>query len=174
MTRTASSNASGGRPAARRGVVAATAAATAGPPPARHRMTQHSEWSARCSSLPCSPHSWRVHSSTPWTRPSTRIPLMPRFDTRSPRPVAPHRGGLGQRGWIGSVSTAPTCWSALYSANSRSSGCTPAARRIAVLQSKLQRLNPLEQPDEHARLSGELFGLQKFHVGLREQAGGGL
>ncbi len=49
-----------------------------------------------------------------------------------------------------------------------------AARRIAVLQSKLQRLNPLEQPDEHARLSGELFGLQKFHVGLREQAGGGL
>jgi len=49
-----------------------------------------------------------------------------------------------------------------------------AARRIAVLQSKLQRLNPLEQPDEHARLSGELFGLQKFHVGLREQASGGL
>jgi DNA primase len=49
-----------------------------------------------------------------------------------------------------------------------------AARRIAVLQSKLQRLNPLELPDEHARLSGELFGLQKFHVGLREQASGGL
>jgi len=49
-----------------------------------------------------------------------------------------------------------------------------AARRIAALQSKLQRMNPLEHPDEHARLSGELFGLQKFHVGLREQASGGL
>jgi len=49
-----------------------------------------------------------------------------------------------------------------------------AARRIVALKSRLQRMNPLEQPDEHARLSGELFGLEQFHRALREQAIGGL
>jgi DNA primase len=48
------------------------------------------------------------------------------------------------------------------------------ARRIVTLKSRLQRLNPLEQPDEHARLAGELFGLEQLHRGLREQAIAGL
>ncbi len=46
-------------------------------------------------------------------------------------------------------------------------------RQIAALKSRLQRLNPLEQPDEHARLFGELVGLEQFRRGLREQALGG-
>jgi DNA primase len=49
-----------------------------------------------------------------------------------------------------------------------------AARRIAALKSRLQRMNPLEQPDEHARLSGELFGLEQFHRALRDRAVGAL
>ena len=48
------------------------------------------------------------------------------------------------------------------------------ARRIAPLKSKLQRVNPVEQPDEYARLFGELVGLEQFARGLREQAIGGL
>jgi DNA primase len=47
-------------------------------------------------------------------------------------------------------------------------------RQIAALKSRLQRVNPLEQPDEHARLFGELVGLEQYHRGLREQALGGL
>jgi len=47
-------------------------------------------------------------------------------------------------------------------------------RRIVLLKSRLQRVNPVEQPDEHARLFGELVGLEQFHRGLREQAIGGL
>jgi DNA primase len=47
-------------------------------------------------------------------------------------------------------------------------------RQIAVLKSKLQRINPVEQPDEHGRLFGELVGLEQTRRGLREQAIGAL
>jgi DNA primase len=47
-------------------------------------------------------------------------------------------------------------------------------RQIAAAKSRLQRVNPLEQPDEHARLFGELVGLEQYRRGLREQAIGGL
>jgi DNA primase len=47
------------------------------------------------------------------------------------------------------------------------------ARRIAALKSKLQRINPQEQPDEHARLFGELIALESFRRNLRERAIGG-
>ena len=46
------------------------------------------------------------------------------------------------------------------------------ARRIKALRSKLQRVNPLEQPDEHTRLFGELVALEQYGRGLREQAMG--
>jgi DNA primase len=42
------------------------------------------------------------------------------------------------------------------------------------LKSRLQRLNPVEEPDEYSRLFGELVGLEQFARGLREQAIGGL
>ncbi|HEX6756217.1 MAG TPA: DNA primase [Mycobacteriales bacterium] len=44
------------------------------------------------------------------------------------------------------------------------------ARRIKVLRSKLQRVNPLESPDEHTKLFGELVALEQYGRGLREQA----
>jgi DNA primase len=47
-------------------------------------------------------------------------------------------------------------------------------RQIAPLKSKLQRINPVENPDEHGRLLGELFALEQHRRGLREQAIGGL
>jgi DNA primase len=47
-------------------------------------------------------------------------------------------------------------------------------RLIAPLKSRLQRLNPVEEPDEYSRLFGELVGLEQFARGLREQAIGGL
>jgi DNA primase len=47
-------------------------------------------------------------------------------------------------------------------------------RQIAALKSKLQRINPVEQPDEHGRLFGELVGLEQTRRGLREQAIGAL
>jgi DNA primase len=46
-------------------------------------------------------------------------------------------------------------------------------RRVAALKSKLQRINPQEQPDEHARLFGELIALESFRRNLRERAIGG-
>ena len=49
---------------------------------------------------------------------------------------------------------------------------SPAARSRAI-KSRLQRINPLEQPDEHARLFGELIALESYHRGLRERANGG-
>jgi DNA primase len=48
-----------------------------------------------------------------------------------------------------------------------------AARQIATLKSKLQRVNPVEQPEEHARLFGELISLESHRRTLRERAIGG-
>lgn len=48
-----------------------------------------------------------------------------------------------------------------------------AAREIAAAKSRLQRINPIEQPDEHARLFGELIALESYHRNLRERAIGG-
>ena len=45
-------------------------------------------------------------------------------------------------------------------------------RQIKALRSRLQRVNPLEQPDEHNRLFGELVALEQYGRGLREQAMG--
>jgi DNA primase len=44
------------------------------------------------------------------------------------------------------------------------------SRQIKALRSRLQRVNPLEEPDEHVRLFGELVALEQFNRGLREQA----
>jgi DNA primase len=46
-------------------------------------------------------------------------------------------------------------------------------RQVAVLKSKLQRINPQEQPDEHARLFGELIALESYRRNLRDRAIGG-
>jgi DNA primase len=48
-----------------------------------------------------------------------------------------------------------------------------AARKIATLKSRLQRINPLEQPEDHARLFGELISLESYRRGLRDRAIGG-
>jgi DNA primase len=48
-----------------------------------------------------------------------------------------------------------------------------AGRQIYTIKSRLQRINPIEQPDEHARLFGELISLESYHRGLRERANGG-
>jgi DNA primase len=48
-----------------------------------------------------------------------------------------------------------------------------AARQVAALKSKLQRINPLEQQDEHTRLFGELISLETYRRSLRERAIGG-
>jgi DNA primase len=45
-----------------------------------------------------------------------------------------------------------------------------ASRRVAALKSKLQRINPIEQAEEHARLFGELIALESLRRGLRERA----
>jgi DNA primase len=42
------------------------------------------------------------------------------------------------------------------------------------VKSKLQRLNPLEEPDDFNRLMGELFALEQYRRALREQAIGAL
>jgi DNA primase len=44
------------------------------------------------------------------------------------------------------------------------------SRQIKTLRSKLQRVNPVEEPDEHVRLFGELVALEQYGRGLREQA----
>ena len=46
-------------------------------------------------------------------------------------------------------------------------------RQIRTIKARLQRINPIEQPDEHARLFGELISLESYHRGLRERANGG-
>jgi DNA primase len=47
-----------------------------------------------------------------------------------------------------------------------------ARRQLTAVKGKLQRINPQEQPDEHARLFGELIALESYHRGLRERAHG--
>ncbi|HSY15184.1 MAG TPA: DNA primase [Jatrophihabitantaceae bacterium] len=48
-----------------------------------------------------------------------------------------------------------------------------AGRNVVALKSKLQRINPLEQPEEHSRLFGELIALESQRRVLRERAIGG-
>ena len=48
-----------------------------------------------------------------------------------------------------------------------------ASRQVAALKSRLQRLNPLENAEEHARLFGELISLESHRRVLRERAIGG-
>lgn len=43
------------------------------------------------------------------------------------------------------------------------------ARAVAQVKARLQRMNPQERPDEHARLFGELLSLEAQHRGLRER-----
>jgi DNA primase len=43
-------------------------------------------------------------------------------------------------------------------------------REVAAIKSKLQRMNPLEQPDAHARLFGELIALESYRRSMRERA----
>jgi DNA primase len=45
-----------------------------------------------------------------------------------------------------------------------------ASRRVAALKSRLQRINPVEQAEEHARMFGELIALESLRRGLRERA----
>jgi DNA primase len=48
-----------------------------------------------------------------------------------------------------------------------------AGRQVATLKSKLQRINPIEEPDKHAQLFGELITLEGFRRTMRERAIGG-
>jgi DNA primase len=48
------------------------------------------------------------------------------------------------------------------------------ARQVTALKSRVQRMNPQENADEHSRLSGELFALEMHRIRLRERAIGGL
>ncbi|MBV9593386.1 MAG: DNA primase [Actinobacteria bacterium] len=48
-----------------------------------------------------------------------------------------------------------------------------ASRQVATLKARVQRMNPLEQPEEHARLFGELIALESHRRVLRERAIGG-
>jgi DNA primase len=48
------------------------------------------------------------------------------------------------------------------------------SRDIARLKSRLQRLNPVEQPEEYTAQFGQLVGLEQLRRGLREQALGGV
>lgn len=45
-------------------------------------------------------------------------------------------------------------------------------RKIAEVKSTLQRINPVERPDDHTKLFGELIALEQQRRGLREQAMG--
>jgi DNA primase len=43
------------------------------------------------------------------------------------------------------------------------------SREIEALSGRLQRINPVERPEEHTKLFGELVGLEQFRHGLRER-----
>ena len=45
-----------------------------------------------------------------------------------------------------------------------------AVRQIGAVKSKLQRINPQEQPDKHAQLFGELIALESYRRNLLERA----
>jgi DNA primase len=47
-------------------------------------------------------------------------------------------------------------------------------RRTADVKSRLERINPLERPDDYNKLAGELFALEQYRRALREKAIGGL
>jgi DNA primase len=47
-------------------------------------------------------------------------------------------------------------------------------RHITDLKSRVQRVNPVESPEEYNRLFGELIVLERNKIGLREQALGAL
>jgi DNA primase len=47
-------------------------------------------------------------------------------------------------------------------------------RRITDLKSRVQRVNPVESPEEYNRLFGELILLERNKIGLRERAIGAL
>ncbi|MGH3327422.1 MAG: DNA primase, partial [Streptomycetales bacterium] len=47
-------------------------------------------------------------------------------------------------------------------------------RRIAVLRSRLQRINPLEQANEHLRLFGEIVALERHRRNLGERSSASL
>jgi DNA primase len=47
-------------------------------------------------------------------------------------------------------------------------------RQVATLKSRVQRINPIEQAEEHSRLWGELVALEMHRIRLRERAIGGL
>lgn len=46
------------------------------------------------------------------------------------------------------------------------------ARQIADIKSRLQRLSPLENPDEYRALFGDLVAMEQYHKALGEQASG--
>jgi DNA primase len=48
-----------------------------------------------------------------------------------------------------------------------------ASRQIAELKSRVQRINPQDNPEEHARLFGQLISLESYRRALRERAIGG-
>lgn len=47
-------------------------------------------------------------------------------------------------------------------------------REVAVLKSRLQRINPVERSEEYSALFGQLVGLEQLRRGLREQSVGGV
>ena len=47
------------------------------------------------------------------------------------------------------------------------------ARQIADIKSRLQRLSPLENPEEYRALFGDLVAMEQYHKALGEQATGG-
>ena len=81
------------------------------------------------------------------------------------------RGRAGRRAAAGSTGDADPRYVAvqmsrlqLYAVN----------RRIADVKSKVQRINPVTNQDEHLQLFGELVSLEQQARALREQASGGL
>ena len=49
-----------------------------------------------------------------------------------------------------------------------------AARRVAEVKSRLQRLSPVESPERYNKLFGELVALEQHRRGLRERGVGAL
>jgi DNA primase len=50
---------------------------------------------------------------------------------------------------------------------------TLVGKQVADLKSRLQRLSPVEQPDEYRELFGDLVALEQYKKALREQGIGG-